>query len=293
MLQKLKKMYPSLIQYSSAKKSYYHWFSTEDDEVFGIPKEEILTDKELQLLHTLFNRFIPSIPDRNPLEQLWHERIFGTNNIPISNPFRFIFFSIQNMQIDHGEFKEAFTTLFEKSIPVLWQNESEGILIEEIDLTTEKIQFDSIINILMADLSVNINFFVGPILSDCECLKAEFENLIEMGKEVFQIANDKVIHFIEAMPYLILNALPTETKNKLSKEILRNFIDDAEMIETLENYFRYNLNISETAKNMYMHRNSLQYRLDKFVKETGINIQHFNEAISVKLALLAKDTHRF
>lgn len=58
------------------------------------------------------------------------------------------------------------------------------------------------------------------------------------------------------------------------------------MQKTLVNFFQHNLNISETAKNMYMHRNSLQYRIDKFINETGIDIQKFDLAFVVKLALI-------
>jgi len=45
-------------------------------------------------------------------------------------------------------------------------------------------------------------------------------------------------------------------------------------------------NVSETAKKLYIHRNTLLYRLDKFKQETGLDVRTFNDAVLVKIALL-------
>ncbi|GJM80639.1 hypothetical protein HMSSN139_31350 [Paenibacillus sp. HMSSN-139] len=45
-------------------------------------------------------------------------------------------------------------------------------------------------------------------------------------------------------------------------------------------------NVSETAKRLYIHRNTLLYRMDKFKQETGLDVRTFNDAVLVKLELL-------
>lgn len=80
-------------------------------------------------------------------------------------------------------------------------------------------------------------------------------------------------------------------KDKVKSTILKKIEDDDEMIRTLEMFLQYNLNVSETAKKMYMHRNSLQYRIDKFIAETGVNVQNFEDAVAVKMAILIKSMH--
>ena len=108
------------------------------------------------------------------------------------------------------------------------------------------------------------------------------------GKIIFQLTNKEVISYQQSIPYLLLHQTDQQTKKQLITSILKKFERDEEMLQTLEMFLNYNLNVSETAKKMYMHRNSLQYRIDKFMNETGINIQNFDEALAVKLALIAR-----
>jgi DNA-binding PucR family transcriptional regulator len=46
------------------------------------------------------------------------------------------------------------------------------------------------------------------------------------------------------------------------------------------------MNVSLAAKKLYLHRNTLQYRVDKFIEKTGIDIKHFGNAVSIYLALM-------
>jgi len=59
-----------------------------------------------------------------------------------------------------------------------------------------------------------------------------------------------------------------------------------EMLQTIQVFLQCNLNASLTAKKLYIHRNSLQYRLDKFIENTGIDIRSFTNAAFVSLAML-------
>ena len=60
----------------------------------------------------------------------------------------------------------------------------------------------------------------------------------------------------------------------------------AETMTTLEQFFQLDCNVSETAKKLYIHRNTLLYRLDKFKQETGLDVRTFNNAVLVKIAML-------
>lgn len=61
---------------------------------------------------------------------------------------------------------------------------------------------------------------------------------------------------------------------------------DPETMTTLEHFFQLDCNVSETAKKLYIHRNTLLYRLDKFKQETGLDVRTFNHAVLVKIAML-------
>ena len=61
---------------------------------------------------------------------------------------------------------------------------------------------------------------------------------------------------------------------------------DNEMIRTIEVFFKYGLNLSEAAKELYIHRNTLIYRLDKIQKITSYDIREFNNAMIFKIIFL-------
>ena len=61
---------------------------------------------------------------------------------------------------------------------------------------------------------------------------------------------------------------------------------DEETLSTIYKFFENNLNVSETARQLYIHRNTLVYRLDKIQKATGLDLRVFEDAITFKIALM-------
>jgi len=61
---------------------------------------------------------------------------------------------------------------------------------------------------------------------------------------------------------------------------------DDETLNTINQFFENNLNISETARQLYVHRNTLTYRLEKIEKLTGLDIKNFEDAMTFKIALM-------
>ncbi|MBO6107801.1 MAG: helix-turn-helix domain-containing protein, partial [Eubacterium sp.] len=61
---------------------------------------------------------------------------------------------------------------------------------------------------------------------------------------------------------------------------------DEEMLTTIDQFFANNLNVSKTSRELYIHRNTLVYRLDKLQKLTGLDIQTFDDAITFEIALM-------
>lgn len=86
----------------------------------------------------------------------------------------------------------------------------------------------------------------------------------------------------------LLFAAPEAEKLRFIERVLTgvDYALDSESIATLEQFFSLDCNVSETAKSLYIHRNTLLYRLDKFKQETGRDVRTFQDAVLVKLALL-------
>lgn len=56
-----------------------------------------------------------------------------------------------------------------------------------------------------------------------------------------------------------------------------------EMLQTIEMFFRKDLNLSDTARQLYIHRNTLVYRLDKVQRLTGLDLRRFDNAVTFKI----------
>lgn len=68
---------------------------------------------------------------------------------------------------------------------------------------------------------------------------------------------------------------------------------DEETIVTINKFFENNLNISETARQLYVHRNTLVYRLEKLEKDTGLDIRKFDDALTFKIATMVVNYMKF
>ena len=58
------------------------------------------------------------------------------------------------------------------------------------------------------------------------------------------------------------------------------------LLNTIDKFFENSLNVSETSRQLYIHRNTLVYRLDKLQKSTGLDLRVFEDAITFKIALM-------
>ncbi|PAV29317.1 hypothetical protein CIL05_13050 [Virgibacillus profundi] len=293
MLKHLQKVFSSIIVYDENQHknnkltNNYQWFISDDNEIIGIDKNE-LTDKDLLLLSAFLSPRNVSLPTLTEKEHRWGKIIAGEKELESDITFRFVYFSIKKNQIDPASFSEAVHELFSKSVPILWISEHVGVIIEEkTPQTEEAISYEQIIDVLMSDLYVKLNFFVGPFLENPVKIKQHYTSLIETAKQAFFYSDKSVVTYVDAIPYILVDQTNTEFRHEISNVILREFVSDDELLYTIKTFLHCNLNISVTAKELYMHRNSLQYRLDKFHEKTGIDVRQFNEAMTVYIALLA------
>ena len=85
--------------------------------------------------------------------------------------------------------------------------------------------------------------------------------------------------------------------SSISDESAREFLEeelpgidfrqfDSETMNTIEVFFASGLNIAEAARALYLHRNTLVYRLDKFKKTTGCDLQNFDDAVKIRIGML-------
>lgn len=87
---------------------------------------------------------------------------------------------------------------------------------------------------------------------------------------------------------LLLNRLDERVRRAFIDELLgsSSFFEDDETRFTLETFFELNCNVSDTAKQLYIHRNTLLYRLERIKNETNLDVRQFSDAVQMRLLLL-------
>ena len=88
--------------------------------------------------------------------------------------------------------------------------------------------------------------------------------------------------------YNIKSAKAEEFINAILDPSSREIIHDEELFTTGEEFINNNLNMSETARILHLHRNTLLYRLDKIEKITGLDLRKFNDALDFRIISVLK-----
>ena len=102
---------------------------------------------------------------------------------------------------------------------------------------------------------------------------------------------DTVINFSRLGVGRLINELPVKVCEQFLKEVYGDNIPedfDEETQTTIDTFFSNNLNISETARQLFLHRNTLVYRLEKLHQQTGLDIRLFEDAMTFKIASMVR-----
>ena len=90
--------------------------------------------------------------------------------------------------------------------------------------------------------------------------------------------------------FLLVKMLEDISETKLEEYLsillegdARELLKDEDMVNTAEEFLENSLNVSETSRNLYMHRNTLMYRLDKIERVMGLNLRKFSDAVTFRI----------
>lgn len=150
----------------------------------------------------------------------------------------------------------------------------------------------SIIDTLNSEFYTKAVVGVGTIVNNLSDLSRSFKEAriaIEVGK-VFDVEKNIISYNNLGLGRLIYY-LPTSLCQTFLSEVFRKgSIDsfDHETLFTIQKFFENNLNVSETSRKLFVHRNTLVYRLDKIRRMTGLDLKDFEDAIVFKVALMVK-----
>ena len=179
---------------------------------------------------------------------------------------------------------------------VLSVNETDVAVIKQISGTVTAEDLEKIaVNIeetLKNELRIKTIIGIGTVAEHLRELAdsyKEAQTAIEVGK-VFD--NEKsVMHYENLGIGRLIYQLPTTLCEIFLREVFKkNSLDslDQETLFTINKFFENSLNVSETSRKLFVHRNTLVYRLEKIRKLTGLDLRQFDHAIVFRVALMVR-----
>jgi carbohydrate diacid regulator len=186
--------------------------------------------------------------------------------------------------ISGAKTKDFITAVDEKSVIIVkevGENETYDDLCKSASALREMIASEGI-----DDAVIALGTVVGE-LKDVSRSYKEAKMTLDVGKIFYNDRN------VVAYSNLGIGRLIYQLPIPLCKMFIKEIFDgkspdefDEETLTTINKFFENSLNVSETSRQLYIHRNTLVYRLDKLQKSTGLDLRTFEDAITFKIALM-------
>ena len=148
----------------------------------------------------------------------------------------------------------------------------------------------TIVDMLNTEAMVNVRVAYGTIVDSIKDVSKSYKEAmmaLDVGRSFY--AEKNVLAYIELGIGRLIYQLPVSLCEMFLKEVFSGDVLemlDEETLSTVNLFFENSLNISETARKMYVHRNTLVYRLEKLQKITGLDVRVFDDALTFKIALM-------
>ena len=148
----------------------------------------------------------------------------------------------------------------------------------------------SILDVVGRDGEERTHIAYGTIVKELKEVSRSYKEArmaLDVGKIFFD--DRDIIAYSSLGIGRLIYQLPIPLCKMFIKEIFANKSPDdfdEETLSTINKFFENNLNVSETSRQLYIHRNTLVYRLDKLQKSTGLDLRVFEDAITFKIALM-------
>ena len=203
-------------------------------------------------------------------------------------------------QLGHGDVAtvDVLAGMFSDKLQdfVLSINETDIAVVKQITPATTGEDLDKIAraieDTLRNELSIKTVIGIGTVAEHLRELAdsyKEAQTAIDVGK-VFD-TEKSIINYENLGIGRLIYQLPTNLCEIFLGEVFKkNSIDslDQETLFTINKFFENNLNVSETSRKLFVHRNTLVYRLEKIKKLTGLDLRQFDHAIVFKVALMVR-----
>ncbi len=184
-----------------------------------------------------------------------------------------------------GSSSKDFVTAVDESNVIIVKELSDGDGTEEIDKAAK-----SLVRYLQKEGIKGIRIAYGTVIQEIKEVSRSYKEAkmaLDVGKIFFD--EREIIAYSELGIGRLIYQLPIPLCKMFIREIFGGKSPDdfdEETLTTIYKFFENSLNVSETSRQLFIHRNTLVYRLDKLQKSTGLDLRVFEDAITFKIALM-------
>lgn len=149
---------------------------------------------------------------------------------------------------------------------------------------------NTIVDMMNTEIMHNVHVSYGNIVSEMKDVSKSYKEAkmaLDVGKIFYSEKN--IVSYATLGIGRLIYQLPVNLCRMFIHEIFGEKIPeelDEETLSTLEKFFDNNLNVSETSRQLFLHRNTLVYRIEKLQKVTGLDVRNFDDAMTLKIALM-------
>jgi DNA-binding PucR family transcriptional regulator len=179
-----------------------------------------------------------------------------------------------------AEMKEGeWLILIPESHFTLVENESRDLSVQIAEGLAEAIY---------SEIGIKVRIIVDRSISSSEEVGNMWERLLQGIQLAKTYHKQKQVHVTWqfGLEQLLENLEEEAVEQFLAHLRAPEMFQEKEMRKTVETFLKLNLNVSETARQLFIHRNTLLYRLDRLKQETGLDLRQFEDAVLAKIALL-------
>ena len=148
----------------------------------------------------------------------------------------------------------------------------------------------TIVDMLNAEAMLSVKVSYGTVVNELKEVSKSYKEAkmaLDVGK-IFYVEKN-IIGYEKLGIGRLIYQLPVSLCRMFMNEIFGDNLPDKldeETLITIQKFFENSLNVSETARQLYIHRNTLVYRIEKLQKDTGLDIRNFDDALTFKIALM-------